>query len=250
MTRRNIGARSLRRMPGGSVWTPMSYGTSLTGWYRDYPTFTGTQPWVSSSNARTLYHGASGPSSGLFLNGHQTAAFDGAVNSINSDEGSDERMQDYITASAWTCWVLFFADTADAPVGDPRQNAAIFDDSGGTYWQLNYNTNGCVLTQVDSGSKTVTAAASTLDWHLAQCYFDGATLGLRIDSGAWQTISSGDIGNGAWGGAANALRLGDAFTGEHFDGQIAECGIMNISIGQAGLNQVKAYINSRYAVVL
>jgi len=229
---------------------------AMTGWYRDYPTFTGTQPWVSANSAgvsggRTLYHGASSPTSGNFLNGHQTAAFDGTFNSTNALEGSGEQMQQYITAAAWSAWALVKPTVAAVASGDPRQDPAVWDDSGASFWCLNYNANGMNLSQVGNAILvTRTVACSVNNWHIVQAYYDGTNLALRVDSGAWSTAPCSPLGNPAWGGATSYLRLGDSFTGNHIAGQIADFGISNIALSAQDFDNVRAYVNLRYGLSL
>lgn len=252
MNRRH-GRRPLR-FAASALWTPASL--ALTGWYRDYPNFTGIEPWRGSvslgpSGARTLYHGASSPSSGNFLNSHQTATFDGVVNSTNALEGSGEQMQDYFTATAWSFWALVYPTAAPAPAGDPRFDPGISDDSGGGFWSLNISSNGAEMSQVGNGVLvTVTRPCGINAWHLIQTYFDGTNVGARVDSGAWATLPCGPMGNPPWTGATNYFRLGTSIPNNHFTGQMADVGVSNVAIGRAAFDNVKTYINNQYHLAL
>lgn len=246
----------LNMVMGGQQPDPKTiFGSALKLWLRDYPTFTGTEHWVGTdpTQARNIYHGASSPSSGNFLNGHQTATFDGSFNSDNSQEGSGEHLDQTISVSAWSFACLCNASAAAAPSGSgPRFDAALVDDSGGTFWQINYNTNGYVLTVVDGGgAKSCPAAlglaAPTGQWHLVQAYGDGVNIGARIDGAAFTTVACGAINDPL---TTRYFRVGDNFGGTHWPGQMAEILAGNTVWTLSQFDQLKVYINSRYGLAL
>ncbi len=222
---------------------------SLTGYWR--ASFGGA-PWAATASS-----GASGtngtlavgdaPSVGTAVNGLTPADFVGGNYLVTANNSGT-----YVNDSAWSAWVLFYADTVDADVGPPIRyfNAQFFLEAGSAYEGMGYSRAGVqASTQQASGGtqKDVLIACSTGAWHLAQAKHDGVDLKLRVDSGAWSSIACGP-GSAS---AGSPLRVGSGLAGLHnLDGKILELAISDTVLADADFDSVLSYVNTTYALTL
>ena len=233
---------------------------ALSGWWRDYPPESGGAPvpWASSASAgpsvgRTLYHGVSSPTQGALYNGHRSAGFDGVYNSTNSQEGSGELINQYITATAWTRWYVFKASVLNAPGDNPTldpnswASRALFDDLGYTYLCDTVDTAGIHIHQYDAGGRKIISSGPIVVGTVYRVIarFDGAFMRLRVNGVDVTPVASGTITSPY---LAIPYRLGDSYSTAHFGGDLLEHGVSQVSLTDAQVSLVDSYFVSRYGV--
>ena len=222
---------------------------ALTGWWR--ASFPGA-PWPGNastgpSGSRDLASAGSDPSIGAALSSLECADFDGSNNLLTTGlPGSS-----LFAASALSFWALIEADTVppDPGVGNRWQGSALIGDSGATYLQVTLTAAGATLGLTSSGAyDEVTTACSTGTPHLVQAKFDGTDLKVRVDSGAWQSVAATNGPGATIDDLTNTIRVG--FQVGYFDGKLWELGLVDTVLADAAFEQIRGYINARYALSL
>lgn len=216
---------------------------SLTGWWRG--SYSGS-PWVGTASAgasgsRNLTEATNPPATGTALNGYATADFDGT-----NDVLSGAALSTYLSASAFSLWVLFNADTAASSAGGHYSTPYLFGDTA-TYMLLSFDDSG-VNARVSDGATfpTVTVACATGGWHLAQVQYGSSTLRLRVDGGSWSSTATCS----AIGDLTATARTGLSYVATAYDGRIAEIGVTNTALSLATFDDILTYNRSRYNVAL
>jgi len=216
---------------------------SLTGWWR--ASYSGS-PWAGTASAgasgsRSLSEATHPPTTGTAVNSLTPADF-GGVNSVLSGAA----ISTYISASAFSLWVLFNADTADSGAGGAYASPYLFGDTA-TYMFLSFDANGLNVRVSDGATfPTVTVACATGGWHLAQVQYGSSTLKLRVDGGAWSSTAT----CAAIADVSNTMRVGLSYSGTALDGRVAEVGVANTAIALATFDDVLTYTRGRYAQAL
>ena len=222
----------------------------LTGWWR--ASYAGS-PWTPTASAGTsasngnLTEATNPPGVGTAQNGFTPASFDGVDDQI----ASANLLSTFVNAGTGSAVVLFLATaaTAAAPAGSPYVDPGlVIQFDGGTTWGINYSTAGVRVGFYDGAWQDLSVAASTGAYHLAQVKWDGTTLKLRVDSGAWSSLAAGNCAPGAVGGFL-ALGLNYAST-EFFQGVILETMLANTTFDDATFDNLKSYVNAQYGLSL
>jgi hypothetical protein len=232
---------TMRGSGGSGLLDPAAL--SLTGWWRG--AYSGS-PWVGtasagSSGSRNLTEATNPPAVGTALNGYATADF-GGTNSVLSGAA----LSTYLNASAFSLWVLFNADAAASSAGGHYASPYLFGDSA-TYMFLSFDSDGLNVRVSDGATfPTVTVACATSGWHLGQVVYGSSTIGLRVDGGAWSTSAT----CAAISDLTSTTRTGLSYSGNAFDGRIAEIGVANSAIALASFDDVLTYTRSRYSLAL
>ncbi len=232
----------------GKVWAASSVfdpaSLSLTGWWREY---TGT-PWVGTASAGTsgthnLSTGSPAPTLGT-LNGHGTANYDGATESLLYT-GS---LADLISTGTGTIVVLFFGTSAVADSGVwYAEPAFIATDSHISEFGFCFSDAGVIAGNYDGAAFNRLAVPANIGaWHMASYTWDGAQLRVRVDNGAYQTVAAGAIASIAPYGAESGM---DPTSNTVFyNGYIAELITSDTVISDANLDNLRTYMNTRYGV--
>jgi len=236
---------SFIKAAGGAAFDPATL--ALTGWWRASYS---ASPWVGTASAgasgtRDLTEATNPPSVGAAQNGLDPADFDGT----NDQMRITLTLDDFVNASAASAWVLFLADTAaaDAPAGQPYNNPAPLSTANSGYFIVGYSDAGVRCATHDGAYREVTVAASTGAYHLAQVRIDGALLGVRVDSGSWSTTACGAIADLT----SNPIFLGtNVDQTKYFDGRILDVGLIDSVLSDVNFDNIKSYVNSRYALSL
>jgi len=225
-------------------------GLPLSGWWR--ASYSGS-PWTPSASAGTS--GANGalteatdpPAVGTAQNGFTPAAFDGT----NEQLANASLLDAFVSAGTGSALVLFLATQASAaaPPGQPYDDPGLVVQSGGgTTWGINYSTAGVRVGFYDGTWRDLAVSASVGAYHLAQVKWDGVTLRLRVDSGAWSSLAAGPCDPSAAGGTVTAGRNYASAT--FLEGRILEVVLANAALGDATFDSLKSYMNARYGLVL
>lgn len=235
-------------MPMAAPFDPASL--ALTGWWR--AAYAGA-PWAGTASA-----GASGsrnltggigvdPTVGATLNGLAGADFAAGPDILTTGLAGSS----FFGASALSGWALVRADTviADPGAGSRWTGNAIWGDSGATYLQLTMTAAGASLYLTNSGfGDEVTAACGTGAPHLIQYKFDGTDLKIRVDSGSWQTQAASAGPGSTIDDLTNNIRFG--YQTNAFDGRMWDLGLINSVLSDATFDNIKSYVNTRYALAL
>lgn len=218
---------------------------TLTSWLRDYA---GSSPWSGTASAggsgSVTFSGGTPPSAGTALNSHGTADFNGSTQTL----ASSVNITSLVSNGAGSLVALFNARTAAADPGAtaPYNSPAFLVDVGVGDFDFGYNASG-VRGGYYNGTtwNSPVAAANTGNWHLAQMRWDGTTLGIRVDGGSWQNVSFTAASLFATPGT-----MGQAFGASYFDGRVAEFLTAQSALADATFDNIKSYVNSRYALSL
>lgn len=237
----------VRRPAGATTFDPATL--SLTGWWR--AAYAGA-PWAGvasagASGGRNLTTLGSDPAVGASLNGLAGADFDGATNALTTGLAGSS----FFGGSAMSGWALVRADTAiaDPGAGSRWQGNAILGDTGATYYQVTFTTAGATLYVTASGAgDEVTTACSTGANHLVQWKFDGTNLKIRCDSAAWASQAATNGPGATIDDLTNNVRIG--LQTNAWDGRIWDLGLTNSVPSDATFDNIKSYVNARYALAL
>lgn len=219
---------------------------SLTGWWR--AAYAGA-PWsgvasAGASGGRNLTTTGSDPAVGATLNGLAGADFNGSANTLTTGLAGTS----FFTTSAMSGWALVRADTsiADPGVGSRWTGNAIIGDSGATYLQVTFTAAGASLYLTASGAGyEVTAACSTGANHLVQWKYDGNAVKMRCDSAAWQSVTATST---TIDDLSSTIVVG--FQQAYWDGRIWELAFTNTVPSDGTFDNIKTYVNTRYALAL
>ncbi len=216
---------------------------SLTGWWRGSYTsgnWAGTAS-AGTSGSKTLT-AANSPASGSALNGYTPVDLGGTNQHFTQANA-------LASVSAYFMWALVYIDaidTANTIPGSPYLNDHIIGDSSGN-WGLALTTSGGTAVQAwhySSGNKGVTLPISTGQWTLVQARFDGSTIRGKINSGSVQTIAAGNVSS------LGTTYVGRSYGSTYVDGRIMDLGVMSTAGSDAQFDDIRSYVNNRYALSL
>lgn len=219
---------------------------ALTRWHKG--SFSGA-PWVGSASAgvsasHNLSTGGANPSVGSpLVNGFAPCQFDGVNDFLVGTVVSSG-----FSVSAFSGWDLIYFATAaaDPGAGNRRQAPAVWDDGGQAQIQMNVHAGGVTVAYAGgSDVAEVTVACSTNAWHLVQYYYNGTALFVRVDSGAWTSVATTPRES-----FTGTFRCGINFLGTYWAGSILESAKTNTTLSTTNFDEVKAAINSVYALSL
>ncbi len=92
---------------------------------------------------------------------------------------------------------------------------------------------------------TANVAAATGAYHLAQMKWDGANLKVRVDSGAWDSVACGNIGN-----VTGTPLVGVNYTTAFLDGRILDIITADTALADGTFDSLVDYVNDRYSLAL
>jgi hypothetical protein len=230
------------KAPPSAAFDPATL--TLTGWWRG--SYSGS-PWTGtasagSSGSRDLTEATNPPGTGSAVNGFTPADFDGTNDVLTNATA----ISTLLSASAWSMWALVNLDAINTNNADVWLNDPILNDSG-AFWGVHLKSGGTVHAyQWDGASKSVSETVSTGGWALVQAKYNGTNLLLRVNSGSWQSAAAGNIST-----LTGTLRAGVTPTGGHaLDGKVLELALAASALSDANFDNVKSYVNSRYALSL
>ena len=224
---------------------------ALTGWWR--ASFA-SSPWAGNASAgtsagRDLSEATNPPAVGAALNGLTPADFDGTNDILSSAEDSDTFF-DQNAQSVIALVYLDVAGVADFPSAPYQENTITGSDGAGD-WGLSLSSASGVRfwRQLILGLayNSVTAPISTGAWHLIECKYDGLILSLRVDSGTWQTTLN--VLANTLAGTDQNVGFGLSLSA-FFNGKVAELMFSDLALSDANMDNIKNYINARYALSL
>jgi hypothetical protein len=230
---------------GNNAWEYVSPAQfSATLWQRDYA---GTAPWAGTSSAGTsgsnsLVTGGSNPSSGTALNGHGTALFNGTTNTLTTSVN----ITSVVSNGAGSCLALFNASAAAADPGASLvyKNPPFLNDGGAGNFNFGYTTSGVRGGYYNGVAwDSVAQAAATASWHLAQMKWDGTTLKVRADSGAWVPLPMAAVS--ALTATPGQIGL-NAFGGVGLSATVAELLALQSTLSDANFDKLRGYYATRF----
>ncbi len=223
---------------------------ALTSWYQ--PNFTGS-PWTPTASAGTsgangnLAEATNPPATSAALNGLTGANFDGT----NDQLSNATIMSDLLDNAAGSIAVFFHADTAHVDGGEAAYYtaSALFTDDTNGFLCLSFNAAGCRLGCFNGANfHAVTAACGTGAPHVVMARWSSGTgnIEIRVDSGAWQVLSRSVVMSGGDGNRTGA----NYNAAELFDGVIYERFTEKARWSDAEADEIKDYLNTKYATAL
>ena len=178
---------------------------------------------------------------GAAINGFNPASFDGVNDCLNSPVIESS----LFSAPAGSIAILYKTNATVAAVGVVIDDPALISGAGG-YFAAGINTTGPRAVLYDVGYKSIQITASAGTWHLFQMKWDGSNLKARVDSNTWSTASCGNMGD-----LTSAVLVGSNYNkAAFFSGLIGELLTAAVVISDADFNDIKSYVNTRYALSL
>lgn len=245
-------AASSPAAPGAGGFDPATLDLSL--WVRGSYA---TSPWngETSTGASASYDLTSSigliPGVGTASGGYNSADFDGTDDEISNTTV----ISTFLTSTAWSCWVLFWADAVPAQAGavyeDPALVAAI-----NRYFGLHLGNDGVndqvKVYQSDSvgGVQENKFTISTGQWNLIQAKYDNANIRARLNSGSWVDVPSTYVFDLSSGGVVVGKNGGSPSPDAWFNGKIMDLALSDTELSDSDMDNVKDYINSQYVLSL
>lgn len=218
----------------------------LTGWWRDFSSvpWAGTASAGSSGSNSFADPGVTDPVQGAPQNGYYPAQFNGTDTFLIT---TGLTLDDFTNDTAGGIWVLFKANTVPTVAAvDPYDAAGLIALSGSGYIITGVSDLGFVVAGYDSAYQTFQIPASIGTYHLGQMRWDGSRVWGRVDGGLWYSLPCGPIGF-----MAAELVMGSNYNGlSIFDGEILEAGIISEFFTTSSFNNIKKYVEQRYALNL
>lgn len=231
---------------GGSAAAFDPATLSLTGWWR--ASFAAS-PWVGvasagSSGSRDLTEATNPPAVGSALNSHASADFDGTNDKI----GTALTAADFTDVNAYSGWVLFQADAigTNSAEGTAYENDPLIRNGNSNFGVTLRSSPQVQVWHFDGAWKAAEVTIATGTPQLVRFKYDGTNIKVSVNSGAY---TSRAVGNMSAGTAAMSLG-GESFAATFFNGRIWDVALTDQVLSDADLDNVKAYINARYALAL
>lgn len=219
---------------------------SLSGWWRagDYD---GATTWsgaasLGASGSRDLT-GVNTPTNGTPLNGHAPVS----LNGTNQYFTSGIAISSFIAASDWAVWALvnMTNEPSDFAAAIAYNNAAPVADNGG-YWGTHVRSGGGggpKMQAYNYPSAAAEAGFSNAAYALLQGRYTGGVAEARVNGGIWQTASAADVSS-----LTGLLRVGIGYSGSLVEGLIADLAVADTRFDDATFDDIRAYVNDRYAL--
>ncbi|HZM26945.1 MAG TPA: hypothetical protein VFB89_06290 [Gemmatimonadales bacterium] len=239
-------ARMVRPV-GAPVFDPATL--VLSAWWRaNYV----TPPWGQNASAGTsggndpLDEATDYPTSGTAVNGLTPAAFNGSTQFL----GTAGAFSTYATDTAYSGWVLMKVTSISTDIAAP----SLYDNnnvwSNGPYAGLvlrdSTGTKSATLFHFDGAQQGVSTAIATGAWTLVQWKYDGTNIKIRTNGGSYSSTAAGTLGD-----LTAPFLVSQAYDGtKSFTGSILEIGLSLGVISDANFDNIKSYVNSRYALAL
>jgi len=159
---------------------------------------------------------------------------------------------DYVVTSTnrYSGWALIYVYTIerDDPA-NPYLNEAICSESA-SYWFIYMRAGGLVgLQHVDGGSTRNTAITPifTRVWQLVQWRYDGTSIQIRVNNGAWSTTTAPALG----GGSGNPIYIGANYgLGLFMTADLLDMALTDVAFSDAQFDNILAYCQTRYGLAL
>ncbi len=236
-------ARMVRPTGTAVVYDPAVL--NLSGWWR--AAYAGA-PWAGNASAGVsgttgaLVTGGSDPAVGTTQNGYAPAEF--------VDTGSDfltnaTDATTLFTTTAGSIVCLFRAASAAAPDATDYYDAPFYRDTNADVL-MTFTTSGVGGVLYDGAYKTLDVACGINAYHLAMLRWDGADMGITIDSAAETTTACGPLTS-----MTGTMVAGQGYTAAHYlDARVLELMTSPTTISDADYGNIKSYANSRYGLAL
>lgn len=231
---------------GSAAFDPSTL--ALTGWWRSnysVGSWTGrASAGISGTKDLTNGTGATQPDA-VIVGAHTVPDFEASNTDQLTQAVGD--LNDFFNAGAGSVVVLLAAESWVAAQANAYAETCIWNDAGGNVG-LYVSSSGARAALYDGAwnfTPYATGLSLSTDGAL-QMYWDGSTLGLRANSGTWQTTPAGSISNMGFG-----LRLGqNANAANHGDGIIKEMMTIDAAWSAGTFDNIKSYINTLYSLSL
>lgn len=205
-------------------------------------------PWTptasvgASGTNGNLTEATNPPVTGTAVNGFVPANFNGTTHLLSNATALGSMVTD--TAGSLVC--LFNATTA---IADPGSTSSYLDpsliSSGTSRLQLGFSTAGVRLSTYNGAAwDGVAAACGTAAWHLAQARWNSTTIEVRVDGGAWQTLARTIVS------AGGAIQIGKNYDLAFLAGKILETATCQSRLPDATFDDMRSYVNTRYALAI
>jgi hypothetical protein len=213
---------------------------SPSGWWR--ASYSGS-PWGGDAGGNVTAAGAAIPGTGAAVNGYTPADFDGTDDTLtHANDWST-----FVTGTAGTVLVLFYADTAAAAAANTYDDPGIISDDNWGF-NLGFSDGGLGIAYYDGGWQEQRVACSSAAWHLAKLTWDGVNVSIGVDSGAMTTMAAGTLQFNA----GSKLTIGHAAVSlsTFFDGKMLEVFLKDSALIAGDIANYRSYVNARYALSL
>ena len=254
------------------AWSQQMYGTGTTpaadptfiqfmqllqleGYWK--ASYTGS-PWTATATAGgsgangTLSQGTNPATTGTAVNSFVPAAFNGTNQFLTSTNNATT----YMTTAQFSGFALVFVNSITANSG----GGAFSDDTiigtqtsssstGDGYFAINVNANGPTariwVNNTTQGNVSVSATLATSAWQLIQWKFDNTNIKIRVNAGAWQSVSAPHtVANLAF-----KLDVGRNDKQTIFSNMsVLEIGISQYLFVDATFDSIRSYINLTYGL--
>jgi hypothetical protein len=229
---------------GADLYTSFNPATlPLAGWYR--ASYTGT-PWTPTASAGTsgtnddMTEATFPPTVGVAVNSFTPADFDG-----HRLQGAG--FNSYCSGPAGTVVALFYADTATAEAGFAYNDPAIVSDTINGF-NLGFSDGGVGLAFYDGGWKYPTKVpCSTNTWNMAVARWNGSTVEISVNGGAWSSIAASDMLISAHALAFGFVQIASV---AYLDGKILEVMTAQATLSDVDIANIKSYFETRYGITL
>jgi len=227
---------------GAAVFDPATL--ALSGWWRaDYA----GAPWAANaSSGASLANGnlvtnGNDPAVGATQNGYAPADFDGTNdNLVNAVLDTT-----FWTTTAGSIVCLAYMDTAAAPTGNTWDDNTVIRNANSNQG-LSFTTSGYTGYAYDGAYQSKAVACATGAYHLVMMTWDGADIGMTLDSAAETTAACGTLTMGA-----DAINVGaNQPATDGIDGRILELMTSRVKLSSTDYGNIKSYVNSRYILSL
>ncbi len=162
----------------------------------------------------------------------------------------DGTVGDYLDATAYSGWALVFIDAIDTDSGTFYLNDHIFADDTGGYFGVCLQSTGPTVTAYHLDAVTYQGASTTCAtgaWTLIQWRYDGTDVGVRVDSGSWQTTPAADI---VGAGLSAGLKMGKQYSTSFFNGKVRNAGLLDTWKSDADFDDLVDAMNTLYGLSL
>lgn len=191
---------------------------TLTGFWNDFDG--GTWEGVASAGASSgkNFVAGSAPAVGANFGSHASADFNGTTHYLVA---TGHTVATFLSQTSYFIQILFEADAAAAPHANPYAEPLLFGDDGGNVY-VSFTSAGVRAGHYDNASFKVTTPipCTTGQKHCVQVWYDGSKIWCRLDGGAPESVTAGNIWSA---GMAGVPRTGTNFnTSTFFNGRIAQ----------------------------
>lgn len=218
---------------------------ALTGLWSNFS----ASPWVGSPSAgvsgdNDLSEATNPPAAGATVNGRTPADFDGTNDELDAEGTANT----YFNAQTLSGWILFNADAVNTNNATTYENDCLITTRPSAYFTVFLKSTGEIgIRFVPTAESIVTSTFTIGAWQLVQWKYDGATIRIRVNGGAWQSAAA----TGNFGDLANTLHFGTNYSvSAIFDGKILEIGLTDIVLSDGTFDNILSGCRVDYALSL